>query len=230
MCKFPIENVFYFRIELLTCVVHHKSHFDYIIHPIHRNLSAKLINKLKLVTDVLEVMWQSDSLKNNACCLKVSQTSNTQNCCINHRSRAGLRAVHVWSIRQCLRVLWWQAPVVIYFAASHSCLFGVIQRLNPLEFMTYSRKFNSNLIWATAYFNLSRYFGKYFNYLVSEQQRHWSDCASLLIMSWNIEFGFSLHDAAHFITKNSLIILDYMYKHKKSHPVNIVTFHWLSTS
>ena len=36
--------------------VHHKSHFDYIINPIHRNLSAKLIIKLKLVTEVLDVM------------------------------------------------------------------------------------------------------------------------------------------------------------------------------
>ena len=51
------------------------SHFDYIIHPIHRSLSVKLIIKLKLVTEVLEVMWQSDSLTKNACCLKVSQTS-----------------------------------------------------------------------------------------------------------------------------------------------------------
>ena len=74
-------------------MVNRKSHFDYIIHPVHLNLSAKLIIKLKLVIEVLEVMWQSDSLTKNACCLKVSQTSNTQDCRINHRSRAGLRAV-----------------------------------------------------------------------------------------------------------------------------------------
>ena len=150
----------------------------------------------------------------------MSQTSHTQDCRINHRSRAGLSVV--WSIRQSLRVLWCRALVVINFAASHSCLSVINQRQNPLGFMTYSRKFNTNLIWATAWENLStetcetslsrqsRHFGNYFGYLVSEQQRHRSDCAFLLVMSWNIEFNFSLH----FITKNSLVILYYMYMHK----------------
>ena len=33
--------------------------------------------------------------------------------------------------------------------------FAVIQRQNPLEFMTYGRKFNFNLVGATAWENLS---------------------------------------------------------------------------
>ena len=131
---------FYF--ELLICVV------EFIVSRTSITLciifiaifSSKLTSKLTLVTEVLEFLTK------NVCCLKGSKTSNAQeDCRIDHRSRAGLRAV--WSIRQSLRVLWWHVSVVIYFVASHSCL-SVIQRQNPLEFMKYGRKFNFNLIWA----------------------------------------------------------------------------------
>ena len=123
----------------------------------------------------------------------VSQTSNTQDCHINHKARAGLRPV--WSIHQSLRVLWWHMLVVIYFAASYSWSFSVIQRQDPLEFMTYSRKIN--------FFNLSQdmrkpvfrdvratqtqtslsswHFGSYFSYLVREQQSNWSDCVHVFV-------------------------------------------------
>ena len=88
-------------------------------------------------------------LTQNACCLKVSQTSNTQDCRINHRSRAGLRAV--WAICQTLGVLWWHAPVVIYLAASHSCL-SVLSKDKILWNLWHTVKI---LIWDTAWENLS---------------------------------------------------------------------------
>ena len=79
---------FYF--ELLICVV------EFIVSRTSITLciifiaifSSKLTSKLTLVTEVLEFLTK------NVCCLKVSKTSNAQDDCrIDHRSRAGLRAV-----------------------------------------------------------------------------------------------------------------------------------------
>ena len=125
-------------------MVRHKSHFDYIIHPIHRSLSAKLIIKLKLVTEVLEVMWQSDSLTKNACCLKVSQTIKYTR--LSHKSQIKglIKSGMIYPPKP-------QGLVKACASCNLFCgfafmSFGVIQRQNPLEFMTYGRKFNSNLI------------------------------------------------------------------------------------
>ena len=146
------------------------------------------------------------------CCLKVSQTSNTQDCPINHRSRAGLRAV--WSIRQSLRDLWWHTPVVIYFAASHSCLSVLSKNKILWNFWHTAKNLTFNIIWAMAWENLSSdvqagqtrtsrsrlswHFGNYFWYLVSKQQRHCSECASLLVIECRIQLLSSRHCSFHY--------------------------------
>ena len=116
--------------------------------------------------------------------------------------------------------------------------FGVIQRQNPLEFMTYCRNFNlrhgmRKLVFSyvradqTQVFHV-RHFGNYFSYLVSEKQRHWSDWVSLLVMSYIIQLLSSRRCSFHYQKTATSFILDYMHKHKKSHPANPLTEHLVS--
>ena len=82
----------------------------------------------------------------STCCLKVSQTSNTQDCHIIHRWKNS--------------VIYPPKPQGLVMAcASRNSLcgisfmsFGVMQRQSPLEFMTYSWKFI--LRWFEFWFNL----------------------------------------------------------------------------
>ena len=95
--------------------------------------------------------------------------------------------------------------------------FGIIQRQDALEFMTYGRKFNFNLIWAKTWENLSsetceqprpkqvfHVRAHYFSYPVREQQRHWSDCARVFvghIMEYIIQFLSSRRCSLHYQKK-----------------------------
>ena len=82
---------------------------------------------------------------NQSCCLKVSQTSNTQDCCINQRSRAGLRVV--WSICQGLVM---SGASCNLFCGISFMSFSVSQRQ-----ILWNLWHVKNLIWAAAWENLS---------------------------------------------------------------------------
>ena len=112
--------------------VYHKSNFDYIIQSFSK--AYNWIKSRHSSWSYLVIILTQD-----VCCLKVSQTSNTRDCRINHRSRTGLRAV--WSIRQTLGLVMAHASCNLICGISFMS-FGVIQRQNPLEFMTCSQNFN----------------------------------------------------------------------------------------
>ena len=111
-----------------------------MIHPVHRNLSAKLITKLKLVSEVLELMWQSDKE-----CLLFEGVTNFKYTRLSHKSqiKGQIKRGMIYPPKP-------QGLVMAHTSCNLFCgisfmSFGVIQRQNLLEFMTYSLKFNSNL-------------------------------------------------------------------------------------